>query len=257
MIVRNEDGIMRNEAFEALEKYLSQMNKTGIRYYGSGAGARHFADIFSNGVCHLGDAPDLLLKKDNSAIIVEHFEYDSYSAGKKGSQCRRELARIHQKNNSANASKKEICFSDAINGNASFQNLISNLCNSFRTHYQRISQYKENLRSKGLIDASAQVKTMFLLEDTSPLGSFVIDRNNEGSQIHPIIVLLHKEFLDLFSASGDLDYILACSASGNENYVWFADRNEIADYYQHMISYDKMIFPEFNVQTIGFQAKGL
>lgn len=54
---------MSNEAYEALEKYLLQMNKKEIHCYGSGVGACHFVDIFSNGECHLGDAPDLLLKK--------------------------------------------------------------------------------------------------------------------------------------------------------------------------------------------------
>ena len=60
----------------------------------------------------------------------------------------------------------------------------------------QITKYKENLIRYGLIDHSTQVKVMFLVEDVSPLGSMVID--NDGKQ-RPIIVLICKEFLDLFS----------------------------------------------------------
>ena len=40
------------------------------------------------------DAPDMLVRKDNIALIIEHFEFDSYRVTRKGSQNRREQSRI-------------------------------------------------------------------------------------------------------------------------------------------------------------------
>jgi len=91
---------------------------------------------------------------------------------------------------------------------------------------------------------------MFLVEDVSPLGSMVID--NDSKQ-RPIIVLLCKEFLDLFGEAVELDYVLACSSNAYENLLWFADRNEIDEYYKHAADYEMMTFLDFDVQVTGFK----
>ena len=80
---------------------------------------------------------------------------------------------------------------------------------------------------------------MFLIEDTLPLGSIAIDKD---SKQHPIIVLLYKAFWDVFRNATNLDYILASSSACNDNFVWFADRYDLAVYYEHAIDYDKMVF---------------
>ena len=241
---------MKNEAVNALFKNHSDTNGMNIQFLGTGKSARYFADFVQNGTYYADDAPDMMLKKGNEVIIVEHVEFDSYHVGRKGSPGRQEMARIQRKEDSVEATEGGILFSDAIKGKSSFQDLIINLRHNFNAHYSRISKYKENLRGYGLIDDSTQVKVMFLIEDVSPLGSIAVDV--DGKQ-HPIIVLLYKAFLDVFRDATELDYILACSAAGNENFMWFADRIEIEEYYKNAVDYEKMTFLDFDVQVVGFK----
>lgn len=241
---------MKNEAIHALFKNYSETDGMDIRFLGTGKSARYFADFVQNGTYYTDDAPDMVLKKGNEAIIIEHFEFDSYHVGRKGSPGRQEMARIQRKEDAVEATEDGILFSDSIKGKSSFQDLIANLCHNFNAHYSRISKYKENLRRFGLIDDSTQVKVMFLVEDVSPLGSIAIDM--DGKQ-HPIIVLLYKAFLDVFRDATDLDCILACSSVGNKDFVWFADRMEVEEYYKNAVDYEKMMFLDFDVQVVGFK----
>ena len=243
---------MQNEAMHALFKNYSKENGMDIRFLGTGDGARYFADFLQTASYYVGDAPDMLLKKGNEAIIIEHFEFDSYSVSRKGSQGRQEMARIKRRESSREAIEDNALFSDEIKGESSFQNLITNLCRSFRKHCRHISQYKENLEGYGLIDDSTQVKTMFLVEDISPLGSMVLD-NDQNSAPRPLIVLLCDAFLDVFRDSSDVDFVLACSSASSKDFMWFADRRDINEYYNHAVDYEKMTFLNFNVQVTGFR----
>ena len=240
----------KNEALQALLKNYSEEEGMDIRFLGTGNGARYFADFLYHGAYYVGDAPDMVLKKENEVIIIEHFEFDSYHVGRKGSPGKREMAKIQRKEESIEATEAGAIYSDEIRAENSFQDLSTNLCRSFKEHYGRIQRYKENLKGYELIDDSTQVKVMFLVEDVSPLGSMVAD--NEAKQC-PVIVLLYKEFLKLFENAVDLDYVMACSSAGDKNFVWFADRREIEEYYKHSIDYEKMTFLDFNVQTVGFK----
>ena len=59
-----------------------------------GTAAKEFAAIFQNGEKLIGDVPDMLVFKNNAALIIEHFEFDSYRVTREGSQNRREQSRI-------------------------------------------------------------------------------------------------------------------------------------------------------------------
>ena len=241
---------MKNEAVRALFKNYSKKDGMDIHYMGTGKGARHFADFVKNATYYADDAPDMMLKKGNEVIIIEHFEFDSYHVSRKGSPGRREMARIQRNEDLIEASAEGVLFSDAIKGKSSFQDLISNLCYNFKAHYDRISKYKDNLKVYGLIDDTTAIKVMFLVEDVSPLGSITVDME---SKQYPIIVLLCKAFLDVFRDATELDYLLACSSAGNENFMWFADRIEVEEYYKNAIDYEKMTFLDFDLQVVGFK----
>lgn len=241
---------MKNEAVRALFKNYSENDGMDIRFLGTGKGAHHFADFVQNAAYYADDAPDMVLKKGNEVIIIEHFEFDSYHVSRKGSPGRREMARIQRNEDLVEATEDGVLFSDAIKGKASFQDLVSNLFCNFKAHYDRIPKYKENLRGYGLIDDATSIKVMFLIEDVSPLGSIVV---NQNAKQKPIIVLLYKKFLDLFRDATDLDYILACSSAADQNFLWFADRTEIDDYYNNTVDYEKMVFLDFDVQVVGFK----
>ena len=241
---------MKNEAIHALFKNYSETNGMDIRFLGTGNGAHYFADFVQSATYYADDAPDMVLKKGNEVIIIEHFELDSYHISRKGSPGRQEMARIQRNEDMIDATEDGVLFSDAIKGKSSFQDLISNLCCNFKAHYDRIPKYKENLKEYGLIDDTTSIKIMFLIEDGSPLGSIAVDQ--EAKQ-YPIIVLLYEKFLDLFRGAINLDYILACSSAADKNFMWFADRAEIDEYYSNAVDYDKMVFLDFDVQVVGLK----
>ena len=110
---------MKNEALHALWKNFSEENGMDIRFLGTGNGARHFADFVQNGSYYIGDAPDMLLKKGNEVIIIEHFEFDCYHVERKGSLGRREMARIQKQEDSVEATTDGVTFADEIKGKCS------------------------------------------------------------------------------------------------------------------------------------------
>ena len=63
---------MQNEAVRALFKNYSEEDGMDIRFLGTGNGARYFADFAQNGNYYADDAPDMMLKKGNEVIIIEH-----------------------------------------------------------------------------------------------------------------------------------------------------------------------------------------
>jgi len=152
----------KNDAIQALFKNYSEADGMDIHFLGTGNGAHYFKEFVQQGSYYVGDAPDMMLKKENEVIIIEHFEFDCYHVGRKGSPGRKEMDRIQKAENSLKATQEGVVFSDEIKGKNSFQDLMTNLFRSFREHYSRIPKYKENLMKYGLIDQSTQVKLCFL-----------------------------------------------------------------------------------------------
>ena len=242
-----------NELLKAINKYFSSDDGTNMRYYGTGSAAKAFADIFQTGEKLIGDAPDMLICKNDEALIIEHFEFDSYRVTQKGSQNRREQSRIDRLEDKLVPTESGICFHDKIHGHSSYENYIQNVCRNFEEHFRRIDTYKENLRDYGLIDDTKAVKVLFFIEDTSPLGSMVVDPSKNPPSVQPINLGQCQEFLSLLNSSPDVDYVLACSMAGSIKVVWFIDRNEVGEYLKESIDYSKMQFIGYEAQVLGFQ----
>lgn len=244
---------MENEALQTILHYLSNEKGKGIHYFGSGVGARMFADFYLNGKIYLGDAPDMLIRKDNGALIIEHFEFDSYHVNNKGSKNRREQARIQRKQDMEIPTEAGIEFRDKINGSSSYNNYLQNVSKAFKRHYASIHRYKDRLKKRGLIDNDMQVNVLFLIEDVSPLGSMVAKRSEFESMAIPLVVACCKEFLDLIKNSPDVDYVLTCSSAGNNEYMWLIDNSEIDVYYKHIEDYKNMDFLNFTPKVYGYK----
>ena len=86
---------MKNEAIKTLNHYFRNQSNT-VFFLGSNLGVEMLSDFFRNGKIFTGDAPDIVILKDDTAIIVEHFEFDSSYTNKKGSSSRIEQARIER-----------------------------------------------------------------------------------------------------------------------------------------------------------------
>jgi len=243
---------MDNEALKTFIDYFND-DVNQVSYLGSGIGAKEFADYFQNGEFYLGDEPDMLIIKDNTALITEHFEFDCYHVrNKKGSQSRREQFRIHTHLDNIPLTNSGVIH-DQINGTPSYINYVQNVSRGFNKHYTKINNYKTNLKNYGLINNNTQVKVMFFIEDTSPLGSLAVERCGPESKANPIILAKCQEFLVQLRNSPEVHYVLACSSVGSCKYIWFIDRNEIELYYQHSIDYGRMDFVKFTPQVVSFR----
>lgn len=85
-------------------------------------------------------------------------------------------------------------------------------------------------------------KTLFLIEDVSPIGSIAVDHSGENPQTVPVVLAQSPEFLHLLESSLDLDYVLCCSSAGNDEFVWFIDLNELPSYVEKQCDYASMQF---------------
>lgn len=243
---------IENEIEKTMMRYFSKED-TEIYFFGQGNGVKRFLEFYQYGDMYIGDAPDMVIIQDNEALLLEHFEFDCYYVNRKGSQNRREQSRIRRLSDAIIPTEEGIEFHDCINGESSYKNYIQNVCRSFEEHYAHISLYQENLKRNQVVDGSMKTKVMFLIEDVSPLGTAVMERNGYITQRIPIVLAQCKEFLDLFKERPKIDYILACSSVENNRYVWFIDQTEINMYYQNVIDYENMQFLAYTPRVSHFK----
>lgn len=232
---------MENEATRTLEHYLRKESNT-VHFLGADAGVNLFCEVMQDGRSIPGDAPDLVIIKDNSAVIIEHFEFDSFRVTRKGSTSRNEQARIEREQRLIPATPEGVLYHSKIQAPCSYSDYIANVSRSFKEHYGRIATYKKNLIDSGTISDGMIIKTLFLIDDVSPIGSIAFDRNSQKAQTVPVILAQSPEFLQLLSNSPDLDYVLCCSSAGNNEYIWFIDLSELPAYIEKQCDYANMQF---------------
>ena len=232
---------MKNEVTQAFERYLGNESNT-VHFLGSIKGAKDFEDLVYNSQRISRDAPDMVCIKGETALIVEHFEFDCFRCGKKGSKNKREQARINERKGTLEIPEDGLVYTDTIHGESSYEDYVKNCTTVFNSHYKKIAKYKQNLVNDGLITPEMDVKVSFLIEDVSPLPCTYKERVS-GSMKMMLIELAHSpEFLELFENSPDLDYVLACSTTSDGCRVWFIDRTEIPHYKKESVDYKNKEF---------------
>ena len=237
---------------EAVIKYFK--NGGQLHYYGSEFKAAKIADLLPEyQYLYSGDAPDMFFKKDDLVIIIEHFEFDCYKATQKGSDFRRELARIQRNEEAVPSTEEGEVLRDVIHGSSSYEYYISNVTKAFKEHYAHIDLYIDNLRKSGAIDKNSHIKVLFFIEDVSPLGCVAVERTNSESELVLVTLAESREFLDLLRDNTRVDFVLACSSYSNEPYIWFIDRTELDAYYEQALDYHSMRFAEFTPRVRVFK----
>ena len=234
---------MKYEVTRTLNKYL-YYKCNNVKYLGSDSGVRMFFDFYKNGEIIEGDRPDMVIIKNNTAIVVEHFEFDSSKTSKKSSSNREEIARIERELQKKTKENKECIHQDAIRASFTYQNYVSNVTRNFLEHYNKIEKYRSNLIGKNIITEDYIVKNMFLIEDVTPIGSVAIDINKDRNKEEPILLARCPEFLDLVASHHGVDYVMCCSYVGNNEYIWFIDCNDISSYKEWQLDYANMRFFE-------------
>lgn len=240
---------MGNEATITLEHYLRN-ECNSVHYLGADTGVNLFREVLQDGKSIPGDAPDLVVIKGNIAIIIEHFEFDSFRVTRKGSTSRTEQARIEREQRLIPATPEGVVYHSKIQAPCSYSDYIANVSRSFKEHYGRIATYKKNLIECGTVSTEMIVKTLFLIDDVSPVGSIAFDRNSQKAQTVPVILAQSPEFLQLLSNSRDLDYVLCCSSAGSDEYIWFIDLDELPAYVEKQCDYASMHFFSNNPSVV-------
>ena len=229
---------MRKKEYLIFEERFKE--DSTVYYSGSGKGIHHFIDLYENGDLYVGDSPDMVLMHDNYAIIMEHFQFDSYPVHKKkGSMRAREEARIDRVYDEMPASEEGVIFHDQIRVNNSYEDYVNNVCKNFVDHYNKIEQYKRNLVASGLVAECTSTKMMFVIEDVSKLGTYVL---NEQKELLPLYLSQCREFLSLLSRSPMVDYVLCFASAGGNDYACFIDREDLSFYEEDACDYANMRF---------------
>lgn len=255
MINKGELTMGENSSIIAFAKYFGTNEKNTIHFHGSEENVSAFLMVMEKYSIKRFDAPDFYIKDDRNRIvyIIEHFEIDCYKKGRKGSGFRLEESRIYK---TIKELQKEYAYEeyhDIISAETSYDFYINNVIKTFEKHYNHIQLYKDNLKTFLSFNEDWQFKVVFFIEDVSPLGTQVYDRNS--SEMKLVNIASSIEFLTNFKAKEDVDFILSCSSCNNENDIWFIDRNNLDEYVNNAENYSQMQFMNWKPNVFYFQTE--
>ncbi len=238
---------------EAFRKYIAESGS--MFYFGDGKSAMSFGEKLKPEYFFCGEAPDFYIKENDNVLIMEHFEFDCYKVTKKGSEHRREEARIQRREDAIKPTESGTTLHDVIHGDSSYDYYIENVKRSFLEHYSKIDTYILNLTKAGVINKQSVVKVVFFIEDVSPLGTTVFKREGPSDGLIHVTLSDSREFLDLLKENDRVDYVLACSSYDNKQEVWFIDREQLNSYYENVIDYSSMQFLRFQPHVVAYKVQ--
>ncbi|HOI85720.1 MAG TPA: hypothetical protein PLP48_06530 [Acholeplasmataceae bacterium] len=157
------------------------------------------------------ECPDIISHFLDTAVIMEHFEFDSYinRKNKGGSDYRvllhRESTRIEELAKNTLKNKDHAIIHGSIHSSASLQNYKKNFIRVFNKHYKNIDSYYEN--STEHTNQFKNVEMWFFIEDVTPLGNFYTAETKEKGLIllYPYHV---QEIVELLSKSQKIHGII-------------------------------------------------
>jgi len=155
------------------------------------------------------ESPDMYFLYGDTIVGIEHFQFDSYksSKGKGSAGIRDEFMtgkEIEEKYKELRQQGKRetVQLSRRLSTPMSYDDYRANLVNGFNSHYERISEYKSNLRAAA--PQTQEVKICFYIEDATPLGNYYASKN-ERLPLEPLFV---KEFAEALMNANELDYVI-------------------------------------------------
>lgn len=202
------------------EKVLSRyFNKQGLLKI-DGFNDEAFNDLqMINGRQQFDDrtngGPDFYSKKNNTILIIEHFEFDA-SKRIAGSESKIVIDHLDKEIEKANPPYGETYQLDQKQINHPIRNYIDNALKSFEDHSMKISRYKTNLEIAGIINSESAIKVCFIAEDTTICGSYYYDgEDRDGIPAPALLLPLCYEFLNMFENQNIVDSMF-CLSSYND-----------------------------------------
>lgn len=182
------------------------------------------------GVLCESDQPFYYSKVNRNILIVDHVTFNSensdFSRGDEQAGMFMTKGRDLKKSQAAIKGRYKL-LPPVSKGSGSAKNYLINCMAAFLRRYAFLEEYKNTLRKEGVCAPSCRIKTCFFVEDTTPLGSYIMSA--EGMQ--ELVLGYVKQFLDLFEKSPKLDYIFSGCFKGRSNSLCFI-RGEDIPYYR-------------------------
>jgi hypothetical protein len=203
-------------------------NNNAVNYYGETS--RKYLELFSKrmetmNVAHF-DRPDIVIGNSSFTYFFEHFIFDSSVNTKKGTEMRKEEARVardfesHVNESLKKLPKKTVIKRDKYISDRSVSNYISNFKRNFSNHYNKLEDYMKNAKVN---DLNMPYEFGFVIENTSNLPDIVLNENDNTQILLPIHL---KEIINMIIESPEIKNIFYITHSNMSKYSVFYFRNE-------------------------------
>lgn len=226
--------IETNKDFESIMRCLT-IDPKGIVYLPEDKTYLEFLLTFFPTLQPAKKRPDAYSIKDDTVLLLEHFEFDNSKTTRKGSEQNIKDAKIQR----------------ALDNNLTLSTMIServektgpyyvkSLEEVFLSHANNIGNYKKEINAEMGIVFNNYI-TGFVIEDASSFGSSYYDQTN-GAYTR-VNMLYAKEFLDLFEKTPQLDFVIFAITKSNyqNNGIFFISRNTIEEYRKKQIEVSKI-----------------
>jgi hypothetical protein len=253
--VKTEEAFMsvdKGELQHIFNHYFSP-EKASIQFYGDEDKCRIKEILPFFGLLIPYNHPDGYAATDDKLIIFEHFEFDSSKGSKhKGSKQRRSEADDSRAFDAVIPTREGSEYHGTLDASYSIDYYRENFLRSFNDHYSEIPEYKETLKSKGLLTDSQRITTIFFIEDTSIFGN-AYDTYSWDATNTPLILLHCDFFLDVFEKSPDLDCVIFGSKYYREKELWYIDHSLITEYRKHTVSTDEIDVFDYTPRSTGYK----
>ena len=199
------------------------------------------------GILCESDQPFYYSKVNRNVLIVDHVTFNSEknAVDQVDEQAGVFLKKSRELKKSQNIMKGRYKLLPPVSkGSGSAKNYLLNCVTAFLRRYAYLDEYKNTLRKEGLCSPSCRIKTCFFIEDTTPLGSYIMSA--EGMQ--ELMLGYVKQFLDLFENSPKLDYVFTGCFKGRSNSLCFIRREDTAYYRKKEIDLLRRNYFTFDVK---------
>lgn len=209
-----------NRDYESVCKCLSN-NVDGVEFLSGDEKYLTFLRPFFLNIKPTNKRPDAFAEKEETVLLLEHFQFDNSRLNKKGSlqnqataSTKRELSRI------LDSDKKMAVVNESVEKCGLYY--IENFQKQFNAHAKNIDNYKLEIKKETNKNYEKCIMG-FVIEDSSPLGSFYFE-----DSLKCVDLLYSKEFLDAFEQTSQLDFVIFAMTGNIENRILsFISRNTI------------------------------
>ena len=200
------------------------------------------------------EKPDIISEYDKKIIGIEHFEFDSYKNNKKGSDYKIKEYEIEKKFSAFMRrelpKRKNVSLTNILKSSSTLENYYTNFTTHFLNHYNKIDEYKNNIKSKINIK-DKELEMWFFVEDVSPLGSYFMNKKREINLLHPFYNI---DIIKLLENSPKVKGIILGTYAMKEYKVIFIYNNDknIENLKKNIVDITENNFLSFEPHTTGF-----